>query len=261
MTGDCQFCAGPAGPEDRACARPGHGQPGHHDRCCRDNPDRVLLASAEPAHQGVIRGFPVTALEGLPAMFVVDPAVRVWLRICRAEGGIAFICDPGWEPGEDPRLSTLSILADARDQAIIGHQRAVWETTHTRDPDGVWQQLPRLEWLPQSPGWVAYGDRHGYLISRGKDNRLRVTRWDRGGEDPPAEVDPLVLFAREVLDNSFTIGGVALGQAAAQAYEDGRSVVGVAGWDIPRSTRPPYYPLRADLEPILDWRVEEAFRP
>lgn len=214
----------------------------------------IILAAPLPEDLGKVPGFPVDALGGLPVFCLADPTVRRWVRGRQDEGSTVLVGDPGWLPGPDVAPRTRAFLADDRDLAIVAHGRGVWETTHCRDAAGVWHQLPRLEWQPLSPGWRASGDRHGYLISTGPDDRVRLTRWAArtgcGGD--------LATLAREVLDNSLRVTGPAQGQAIAQAYEDGRGIDGVPGWLRPGSTKAPFYRDQSDLETSLPWRAEEA---
>ena len=213
----------------------------------------IILAAPLPGDLGKVPGFPVDALGGLPVFCLADPTVRRWVRSRQDEGSAVLVGDPGWVPGPHVAPRTRTFPADDRDLAIVAHGRAVWETTHCRDTAGVWHQLPRLEWQPMSPGWQASGGRHGYLISRSPDDRVRLTRWASrtGGGDPAT-------LAREALDNSLRVTDPAQAQAIAQAYEDGRSIDGAPGWQRPASTKPRFYRHRSDLEISLPWRAEEA---
>jgi hypothetical protein len=162
-------------------------------------------------------------------------------------------------PDPDLAARTLCFPADDRDLAVIAHQRAVWDMTHSRTGDGEWHEIPRLVWEPQAPGWLAYGDRHGYLVSRGPDYRVRLTRWKVHSGAGPSE-DLTVTFVRDVLDHAVVVTDPMQGQIFAQAFEDGRSIVGVPGWQVRGSTRPPFPRSPADLEQIIDWHPEGASR-
>lgn len=214
----------------------------------------LTLVALPPADLGHVPGFPVAAMDGLPVFCLADVAVRRWLRGREGEGCQIVIANPGWQPDADLASRALTFPADGRDLDIIAHARAVWEMTHSRDSAGLWHELPRLAWEPLSPGWMAFGDRHCYLISRGSDGRLRLTRWTVHAGNQSGQM----AFAREVLDNSVIVDDPVQGQIVAQAYEDGRDVEEFAAWRHPQCTKPSFSRRRPDRELVLAWRAEGA---
>jgi hypothetical protein len=77
-------------------------------------------------------------------------------------------------------------------------------------------------WEPQSPGWLAVGAEHTYLIHRAyAGDRCVLTRWHTDRADVAGDRD--VVLAREIAEHTVPVPGPLDAQRIAESFEHGWS--------------------------------------